>query len=308
MEKEWDQEIIQHYIDNGIEESTGLEYKGADSLDKSDGKKKEIAKDVSGMANASGGLIFYGIQEYQEKSHKHKPEKIDPIDRTQYSKEWLEQVIASNIQPPISGFTIYPVPINTGTDHVVYVVEVPQSMTAHQVTQNKDYRYYIRLNFEVIPMEDYQIRDVMNRANKPDVVVEFKYIVITDIGSIHEYKLGIKIINKSHLLVNHCMLEFSFPDLKKHDGSDAVMYEVIPDYSSDKIWVKKESGSIHVVYRSDDVLFPKQEKEIGDIFTLQYKFNRDIFNNLNRYPKIKWTLYADDMIPKNGEMSVPHCF
>jgi hypothetical protein len=54
------------------------------------------------------------------------------------------------------------------TDHVVYVVEIPQSTTAHQAS---DFRYYRRYNFEAVPMYDYEIRDVMNRRRFPAVSV-----------------------------------------------------------------------------------------------------------------------------------------
>src|ERR1035438_8399342 len=114
-------------IENKIEENISLEYKAADALLITDFKKKEIAKDVSAMANASGGIIIYGIKEFDEPDKKHLPEKITPIDRIQISKEWLEQVIDSNISPKIQGLLIHPVQIET-TNEVVYIVEIPQEI------------------------------------------------------------------------------------------------------------------------------------------------------------------------------------
>jgi predicted HTH transcriptional regulator len=163
MNKKWDQAAIQLYIDDGIQESLSLEYKAADALGKSDGKKKEITKDVSAMANSAGGVIIYGVAEYQDSAKQHLPEKIDPVNQTEFSKEWLQQVI-NTIRPRVDGIAITSVPIaNTLTD-VVYVVEIPQSTTAHQAT---DWRYYKRYNFLSIPMEDYEIRDVMGRQQHP---------------------------------------------------------------------------------------------------------------------------------------------
>jgi predicted HTH transcriptional regulator len=93
MSERWEQLKIQQYIDNGIEESLTLDYKAADALSKSDSKKKEITKDVSAMANSSGGIIIYGIREYSDPDKRHLAEKIDSIDRRLFSKEWLEHVI-----------------------------------------------------------------------------------------------------------------------------------------------------------------------------------------------------------------------
>ncbi len=93
----WDLPTIQSYIKNQVEESINLDYKAADALQKTDGKKREISKDVSAMANSAGGVIIYGVKEFNQSDKRHLPEKIDPVNRTDISKEWLEQVINSNI-------------------------------------------------------------------------------------------------------------------------------------------------------------------------------------------------------------------
>lgn len=175
-EKQWTQLRIEQLISDGTEESLTLDYKDARSLARSDGKKMDISKDVSAMANSAGGIIIYGVAEYQDKARKHLPQKIDPVDRTLFSKEWLEQIISSSIQPRIAGVTIHPVPIATATDHVVYVVEIPQGHVAHQA---KDYRYYKRFNFESVPMEDYERRDIDGRQQFPRIELEFEIRVTT---------------------------------------------------------------------------------------------------------------------------------
>jgi hypothetical protein len=197
MEENWDQHRIQSYIDNEVEESLTLDYKIAASLSKQQNKKDEVTKDVSAMANSAGGLIIYGVAEYSAEDKKHLPEKIDPVDRTEFTKEWLEQVI-NNIRPRINTVVIHPISIDTAPNHVVYVVEIPQSTTAHQAN---DKRYYKRFNFLSIAMEDYEIRDVLNRAQYPQIELEFYFtnkkaypeihIVATNVGSILAQYLNI---------------------------------------------------------------------------------------------------------------------
>lgn len=167
---------LRQMIAVGVEENTHLEYKAADALQNTDGKKKEIAKDVSAMANAAGGLVLYGVKEFDEKSKKHLPEKITPIKRKDFSKEQLDQVINSNISPKIDGLSIYPIAFDN-SEEAIYVVEIPQSNTAHQNT--KDQRYYKRYNFEVLPMLDHEIRDVMNRTKHPMVELKFEIEAFT---------------------------------------------------------------------------------------------------------------------------------
>jgi hypothetical protein len=173
MSEIWDQVRVQEFIEQAIEESLTLDYKAAGALAKSDEKKKEITKDVSAMANSAGGILIYGIAEFQDKDRKHLPEKLDPIDRIEISKEWLDQVIGT-IQPKIDTVIVHPVPIINTPNKVIYVVEIPQSSTAHQA---RDKRYYKRSNFESIAMEDYEIRDVMGRRQYARIELEFKIAI-----------------------------------------------------------------------------------------------------------------------------------
>jgi hypothetical protein len=163
---------LQSLIDNQIEENLHLDYKAAGALHKTDGKKKiEISKDVSAFANSDGGVIVYGIKEFNDPTKKYLPESIDPIDRNEISKEWLEQVINSNISPKIEGIEIIPISIDITLNKVVYIVRIPKSNTAHQA---KDNRYYKRYNFESIAMQDYEVRDIMNRKKLPKIELSFK--------------------------------------------------------------------------------------------------------------------------------------
>ena len=151
-------------ISAGVEESAALDYKRADSLNKRDDRKKtEITKDVSSFANSAGGVIIYGVAEGSTADTRHRPESLSPVDRGEHSKEWLDQICAG-IQPPIDGLEIHSIQLSSAQNHVAYVLVIPASTTAHQAT---DGRYYQRRNFLAEWMEDYQIRDVMNRRSHP---------------------------------------------------------------------------------------------------------------------------------------------
>lgn len=155
-------EYINELIRNKIQENTSLEYKRAEAIDKADKKIEALSISVSSFANSNGGRLILGIKEFDEKEKRHLPEKITPIDVTKFPKEWLEQVINDNIYPRISNLKITPIEINES--QYVFVIDIPQSDTAHQA---KDFKYYKRHIFRKLPMQDYEVRDVFNRNKYP---------------------------------------------------------------------------------------------------------------------------------------------
>jgi hypothetical protein len=164
----WQEEDLVELIRNKHEETIELDYKRADALQSTDGKKTEISKDVSAFANSIGGTILYGMEESADEPHS--ADRLSPIDLKQIPKEWLEQVINSRIQPRISGLLINPVEIKSSAPTgFAYVVVIPESTTAHQASDKK---YYKRFNFQTVAMEDYEIRQTMNRASRPAYKVD----------------------------------------------------------------------------------------------------------------------------------------
>ena len=105
------------------------------------------------------------------------PEKIDPIDRKEISKEWLDQVIHSKIHPKIPGLLIHPISLATGATDVVYVVSIPRSIIPHQAADKK---YYRRHNFESVAMEDYEINDVRNRRSEVTALIDIDVEIDSD--------------------------------------------------------------------------------------------------------------------------------
>ena len=267
-------------IENKIEENISLEYKAADALLITDFKKKEIAKDVSAMANASGGIIIYGIKEFDEPDKKHLPEKITPIDRIQISKEWLEQVIDSNISPKIQGLLIHPVQIET-TNEVVYIVEIPQGTTAHQNTA--DLRYYRRRNFKAEPMQDYEIRDIMNRKKNPIITIGF-----TIEKNMEKVELKIALINSGIVFAKYINFYVYLPE-------DIVNISIEKKGNKVKEGILQFSGYNLINHIWSPVL-PG----------MSFKSNSIKLNNETALDdrEISWYLCCDNVEPKKGKLKL----
>ena len=158
---EWTLEKIKSYILFGTEESLRLEYKRLDALTNSDKNKSELAKDISAFANSAGGDIIYGVVE-----KNHKPVEID-VSNSEARKEWIENIINSNVQPKIDNIKIYPID-NTEHGNQLFVISVPQSDKAPHMA---NFKYHKRYNFKSAAMEHYEIEDIRNRKNCPDLAL-----------------------------------------------------------------------------------------------------------------------------------------
>lgn len=150
---------LQRLVAEGIPESLTLDYKASPALAKDSKARDELCKDVSALANSAGGQIIYGIEEKDQ-----KPVRVDE-GNSGITREWIEQVIDSNVQPRMLGLIITPIQLEKGHG---YVLTVPQS-TSRGAHQAPDKKYYKRQNFQSVAMEDYEIRDIMRRGSSPDL-------------------------------------------------------------------------------------------------------------------------------------------
>lgn len=156
---DWDENDVMSLIKNQEQESLYLDYKASDALNNTASNKTEISKDVSAFANSDGGRIIYGIEE-----SKHLPQRIDGIVAVNGKREWLEQVINSNIQPRIHDVRIKQIDLTSDPGKSVFVVDIPAGFTAHQAA---DMKYYKRFNFQSVAMYDYEIKQAISRHREP---------------------------------------------------------------------------------------------------------------------------------------------
>lgn len=177
---------LDYLIRSNAEESVHIEFKAGAALGSTENIKKEISKDVSSMANSDGGIIVYGIAE-----KNHKANQYSYVNGAVFSKEWLEQVINSKIKRRIPELTIDVVRVQNKLSQSVYIVRIPRSTEAPHMAS--DSRYYKRFNFESVPMEEYEVRDLFNRVSQTQMrllPVEFRGQVLEWIdGKVANYRL-----------------------------------------------------------------------------------------------------------------------
>jgi hypothetical protein len=287
----WDENKLLKLIQDRIEENLSIEYKSSGALSRESRKMAEITKDVSAMANSAGGLLIYGIAEFQDDPRKHLPERIDPINRNEFSKEWLEQVI-SQIRPRIATLQIHPVQLTSAANHVAYVVEIPQAATAHQAT---DCRYYRRYNFESVMMQDHEVRDVMSRKSHPRIQASAELVVYRQRNRDGEAgALVVNITNESDVFARYVAFVVHSP-LRINNKLINYPGAIIDD---------RNEGTAYRLSFSNHLgapLFPRGK--LKEIFRFKW------IDRMDPEPEkqlihFKWVLFADSMPMQSGSWNV----
>jgi hypothetical protein len=167
MSLQINRDFIKKLIDEKIVENIIYEYKK-----EVDNNSKEIAKDISAMANSEGGYIFYGIEENNDGS----PKTIVPIEATQKVPERIEQIINTTIHPNLI-VNIHDIDYD---NKKVFVVEIPKSHQLHMVIKEHDNRYYKRTGRTNTPMEHSEIINTL-KSN-----IEFEKSIISKVNDLEK--------------------------------------------------------------------------------------------------------------------------
>lgn len=126
----------------GASETAWFECKGQPYQIGNDEAKRELAKDVSSFANASGGRIFIGVQTTSSTTHfGDEVEKIRPFPQSLVNVGQYTDVLDAWVYPAIAGLKIMWVPMkDDGTKGVVVIAIPPQiaSSKPYLVTKTFD--------------------------------------------------------------------------------------------------------------------------------------------------------------------------
>lgn len=154
---------LQRLVEESLEQSLTLEYKSSTALSRESAAVAELCKDVSALANSAGGQLIYGIEE--DKKTK-RPSKVDNgVVDEKITREWIIQILNSRVQPRMDGVAVVRIPLSA--EAYGYVISVrPTQVGPHQSPEKKCYK---RFELHSVPMEDYEIRDVMRRSSTPNL-------------------------------------------------------------------------------------------------------------------------------------------
>jgi len=208
------------YLVNIQKEPEGyhLDYKG--EIGHPDKSKKELSKDISSFGNTDGGYLIIGVEE-----KKHIITGIEPNILSKPIDEWLNQVLSTNIDPPMFYYDPKVIPIPE-SDKVIVVIHVPESLKKpHMVSET--HQYYIRINKSSVPTTHNQIKEMFESSRRRyDEYQDFLHR--KHIFDEEDPNFGLNINSKS--------LYYEFPEYLEIHGlsNPLLLFSIIPKFPNEE--------------------------------------------------------------------------
>ncbi len=177
---QWENENVDALVRERIAEDPNLDYKQS-PWERNDKGKREFLKDVTAMANASGGLLVVGVKE----NGNGVPVERVHVEDAQAELERMGQIVNACIKHRIPGldFTV------VGEQPVAILIHVPQSLSApHAYEFNGRLYFHKRHGRENLPMSIDEIHasvieSVRHEAQVEEFVVRRVDDIVTEFGA-----------------------------------------------------------------------------------------------------------------------------
>lgn len=232
------EDVQRLFIDTRRTESHYLEYK------EKIGRAKDVTKQVVAFANASGGLIIFGIKE----SDDHFPEGFNFM-KLKDNQHTLENYILDTIQPKFLDYKIKGIE-GDDSSRGFFLVKVEKGLNSPYMNSEKI--HYIRRDKKSEPMNAQEVREAMFRKGLRDALIEeIKY----------NKESSLKITKQDHPLHEVAKDKFKAkPDPKELD----VRAAIIP-FRTEAWKVVGYSGLFSIIQEKYSVFI--------ELYNLIYEFN-----------------------------------
>ncbi len=132
---------IQAWVAQKRLETERLDFK--ERYGRSDKDKREFLKDITAMANSSGGTLVIGVSDKRDRA-----DKVVGVGDNDLQIQDMENLIRDCVHEPLLGWRIYPVLVQEDRDDVktVVVVEVPASFSKPHMFEygGRTHKYFYR--------------------------------------------------------------------------------------------------------------------------------------------------------------------
>jgi hypothetical protein len=148
-------------------------------------------------------------------------------------------------------------------------------------------------------------------ASRSRVEVQISYEKLRISADEHLYGLRVKVRNPTLRSIPTFRLDLSFPDLpsiplrwqslRGRPGPTGPLLEI--SATDPAVSVFRSRRYQNITYRSPHALLPQETVDLSESIGLRYRFTDDVYSNVEDFPVVEWTVYADGISPAKG--SVP---
>lgn len=144
-------------IENQVSEDLYIEYKRdfPKKQNRNDSFKKELLADITAFANASGGILVFGIVEEGGIPIELSP--LSDIDLDEASL-WISNLVNTSVDPRIPNINVTQINIDTNKGYLLIII--PNSnIKPHMITYKGSSRFYLRYTNGKDKMKSEEIRN-----------------------------------------------------------------------------------------------------------------------------------------------------
>lgn len=278
---------ISDFIDSKPEETHSLEFKRKSvpqeiELNKDD--RRLMGEALSGFSNATGGILVLGVT--TERHHNcDRAKEIVPIQDAEAVANRMRSYASECVSPPLVGLRIRAVIAENGAGLVLVLVPRGQSRP-HMSTAPGHHTYYRRVMDSFVPMQSYEVEEMMRIKTSPKLELVYKVVGGGSIGNNHNYSIVFGLRNISRVSAR-------FPYIAYVDSpNQPSVAEYGLDGNGNTLWPRLGRGSSQdVIFAAgaDSVLHPGEELYVSK---LDYMERRDARMRRD---------WAVDMLPDEDE-------
>lgn len=155
-------------------EDNSIEYKKkwpADSGNLSGDDKKYLSKSISAFSNANGGILLWGVSTRRAKTDKGREyaSGLVKIADVEAVAEQMRSMLLSTVMPVNNTVRVQAIANRQGNGFIKVLIP-PGNNPPHRAL-HADREYWVRLDGRTDRLEDFQIRDIMTRRGRPNLIV-----------------------------------------------------------------------------------------------------------------------------------------
>lgn len=129
-------EIIKKAIEEGLEETSDLDWKKKFYGTQNNAAMEEVAKDIAAMANSGGGWIVFGIKEDGE---NNAASSVNPIQWSADNERQIRNIAYSKIGPPVGDIEFFKILCGENPDEgYIVLMHIPDSVNAPHFARKGD--------------------------------------------------------------------------------------------------------------------------------------------------------------------------